>query len=449
MINKSLYIFVSKMFGYGIRLVLPYFLVRLLTQADFGAYRQFFLLEMYIGSLFALGLNQALYYFIPRDEANSGAYFLNTVLMNLIVFTTAFTFIGIFSTQLSHWLNMAILHDALWKLAVNGVLLVLAVACDCYLVARQRVKAAAVFEIVGQVLVSISCVSVAFATRSVQAILIGLAAARAAQLVSMMVYIHLKLNGLKAQHYFRGVREQIRYGVVLGAGGTLFTLMMRLHEFYVSRYFGTENYAIYSAGCTDLPFIQMFVQSLSVVALGQFALMEKEQDWEGIRKLWHRVLTSSYAVALPVVAFLLLVSKPLILFMFTDKYAAAVPIFQINTVAKIGLVFNSSLVLRAVRRNDMSMWANAVGLVMSPVLLYAGMKLGGMVGIVIAQAVIVVGCRLIGNVFMNRILERPLPYFVSVRDLFAFYRESWSKVRSMWMARRAGAPAAPGRTGDG
>lgn len=440
MINKSLYIFVSKMIGYGIRLVLPYFLVRLLTQADFGAYRQFFLLEMYIGSLFALGLNQALYYFIPRDEKNSGAYFLNTVLMNLIVFTTAFTFIGIFSKQLSQWLNMEILHEAFWKLAIYVVLLIIAVACDCYLVARQRVKAAAVFEVVGQVLVSIVCVAVAFATRDLQSILIGLVVARAIHMGSMMLYIHLSLHGLRAEHYFRGVREQIRYGVVLGAGGTLFSLMMRLHEFFVSRYFGTEKYAIYSAGCTDLPFIQMFVQSLAVVALGQFALMEKEKDWDGIRRLWRRVLTSSYAVALPVVVVLLLVSKPLILFMFTDKYADAVPIFQINTIAKIGLVFNSSLVLRAVRRNDMSIWANAIGLVMSPILLYAGMKLGGMVGIVIAQAVVVVGCRLVGNVFMNRIIPEPLPYFVGPRDLIGFYREAWVKamaIVSKWRTARA------------
>jgi hypothetical protein len=49
----------------------------------FGAYRQFFLLESYIGALFQLGLNQALYYLIPRDVQNAGSYFLNSVLMNV------------------------------------------------------------------------------------------------------------------------------------------------------------------------------------------------------------------------------------------------------------------------------------------------------------------------------------------------------------------------------
>lgn len=429
MLGKSLYIFASKMVGYGVRLILPYFLVRLLSVADFGAYRQFFLLEVYIAALFALGLNQALYYFIPRDERNAGAYFLNTVLMNVAIFTVAFIVIGAFAGPISRWLNMAILQDAFWELALYVVALMLTVACDCYLMARQRVKAAAAFEVVGQVVVSLVCVAAAFATRSLEAVLVGLVVARAAQLVAMLLYIQFGLRGFRAERYFFGIREQIRYAVVLGAGGTLFSMMMRLHEFFVSRYFGTEAYAVYSAGCTDLPFIQMFVQSLAVVALGQFALMEKENDWDGILRLWKRVLTSSYAVALPVIAFLLLVSKPLILFMFTDKYAAAIPIFQINTIAKIGLVFNSSLVLRAMRRNDVSTWVAAGALALSPVFLYTGMELGGMVGIVIAQAVVLVGCRLVANMCMNRISPIHLPYLVGIGDLAAFYRESWFTLR--------------------
>ena len=91
LLNSSLYIFGSKLVGYAIRLVLPFFLIRLLSVSDFGAYRQFFLLESYIGALFQLGLNQALYYLIPRDLQNAGSYFLNSVLMNVLVFAIAFS----------------------------------------------------------------------------------------------------------------------------------------------------------------------------------------------------------------------------------------------------------------------------------------------------------------------------------------------------------------------
>lgn len=436
MLNQSLYIFASKIASYGVRLLLPYFLVRLLSVSDFGAYRQFFLLEMYIGALFQLGLTQALYYFIPRDVRNAGAYLLNSVLMNLLIFGIGFTVVGLASHPISRWLNMAILKDAFWMLALYSVTMILAISCDTYLIARQKVKISAAFEVLGQTLASVVCVAVAFWTRRLDAILVGLVAARIVQLAAMLAFIHWRMHGFRSERYFFGIRAQIRYGVVLGASGTLFTMLVRMHEFFVSRYYGTEAYGIYSAGCTELPIIQIFVQSIAAVALGQFAKLEQDNDWEGIRTLWRRVLTSSYAVALPVIAVLLLVSKPLVLFMFTDTYAQAIPIFQVNTVAKFGLVFNAALVLRAMNRNDISIWTNAIPLVVAPVLLYVGMKLGGMVGIITAHAILMIGCRLLSNVFMNRVIPAPLPYVVRPSELLDFYRESWLKVRSRLSSRR-------------
>ena len=444
MLNQSLYIFSSKMAGYLIRLALPYFLVRLLTVSDFGAYRQFFLLEMYIAGLFQLGLTQALYYFIPRDIRNAGAYLLNSVLMNLAVFGIAFTGIRLAVGPLSRWLNIAILQDAFWQLAAYVMIMVLTIACDCYLVARQRVKVSAFFEIAGQTLSSLLCVIAAFVARRLDAILIALVIARGIQLLGMLAFIHWRIHGFRAERYFFGIREQLRYGVVLGASGTLFSLMLRLHEFFVSRYYGTEGFGIYSAGCTELPFIQMFTQSLAAVALGQFAKLEQENDWEGIRRLWHRFLVSSYAVALPVVALLLLVSKPLVLFMFTDTYAAAVPIFQINTLARLGLVFNAALVLRAVNRNDVSIWTTAVTLAAAPVLLWVGNEVAGMVGIIAANGILMLGCRLGGNIIMNRIIPVRLPYVVSPKDLLEFYHESWTKGRATLASLRHRGTAADG-----
>ncbi|HQN00480.1 MAG TPA: lyase family protein, partial [Candidatus Hydrogenedentes bacterium] len=155
---------------------------------------------------------------------------------------------------------------------------------------------------------------------------------RALQLLGMVAVIHLRLRGFHAERYFVGVRNQVRYGMVLGVAGTLWSMVARLHDFFVSRYYGTEAYAVYSAGCTEIPIAQVFTQAVAVVALGQFALLEQNQDWAGIRRLWHRVLTSSYAILLPTTILLVAVARPLVVFMFTATYAGAVPIFQINTL---------------------------------------------------------------------------------------------------------------------
>lgn len=424
MLRSSLYIMFSKLIGYGIRLVLPYFLVRLMTVADFGAYRQFFLLEVYVGTLFQLGLNQALYYFIPRDPRNAGAYFINSILMNLVVFGVAFLGIGMFAAPLGEWLNMAILRDAFWYLTGHTILVMLTTACDCFLMARQQIRASAVFEISGQVLASIGTVAAAWATRRLDAVLLALVVARGIQLAAMLIHIHWRLKGFAAERYFAGLREQLRYGVALGLAGTFGSLLMRLHDFFVSRYYGTETYAIYSVGCTEIPVVQIFTQSLAVVALGQFANLEKQQDWAGIRDLWSRVLASTYAVTIPTVIVLLLVARPLVIIMFTDAYADAVPIFRANTVLKLHLLFNATLVLRAMNRNDVSIWVNGAVLLAAPMLLYGGMKAWGLVGIITAQAVLMVASRVIPVMVLNRLAPVRLAYAAPWREVTGFYRQS-------------------------
>lgn len=444
MLNKSFYLFGTKLFGYGLRLVVPYFLVRQLSVADFGAYRQFFLMEAYADALFQLGLNQALYYFVPRDMRNAGAYLLNSVAMNCIIFSVAFGLLGTFSGKVAAWLNMAVVHDAFGLLAAYIIVKMLIASADAYLTARNCVRAAGLFDVLGQALASAGCVAAAFATGGLMAVLAALVAARAVQLVAMAAYIQFALRGFRADRYFFGIGEQIRYGFVLGMAGTLMTQLMRLHDFFVSRYYGTEAYAVYSAGCTEIPVIQLFTQSVAVVALGQFALLEQQGDWEGIRRLWRRVLTSSYAITIPAVIGFLLLGRIVIGVMFTRAYLAAVPVFAVNSVLKIGLIFNATLVLRAMRRNDITIWVNAISLVLAIPFLYAGMKLGGTLGIISAQALLIIGSRIVSVAVMNRVVPEPLPYFVSPGELRDFYRESWAKLRTRLRARPASAPGPAG-----
>ncbi|MBK8019084.1 MAG: oligosaccharide flippase family protein [Betaproteobacteria bacterium] len=438
MLTSSLYLFMSKVLGYGMRLLLPLVLVRLLTVYDFGSYRQFFLLESYIGALFQIGLNQALFYLVPRDVENAGSYFINSIIMNVIAFAVIFAVIGLNLDVLSGFLKMSVLRDEFWVLAAYVITLILTIGCDCFLAARQRVKAAAAFEVGGQILVSGISVMAAYITRDLHTVLVSLVVGRLLQLIGMLAFIQVRLHGFRSSRYFFAIREQIRYSVILGAGGTLITMLARLHEFMVSRYYGTEGFAVYSAGCTEIPIIQMFVQSVAVVALGQFAALEQRNDWAGIRALWRRVMASSYAVTLPVTLVFVLFAKPLVVAMCTSTYEDAAPIFQMNALTKIALIYNYTLVLRAINRNDVTVWVNVATLVVAPFALYGGMVIGGMVGIIAVQVPLMLGTRWVGMIIMNRLIAEPMPFLVSPAEIGGFYAELWRKAKSMGVRLGAG-----------
>lgn len=439
MLSRSLYLFVSKVVGYGIRLVLPYVLVRLLDKADFGAYRQFFLLEVIIATIFQFGVNQALYYFIPRDEKNAGAYFLNSILLNLVIFGLALTGISFFAPALSERLQMPVLTDYFPQLATYTLIIMLISSADCYLTARQKIKQSAFFEISGQVIASIATLIAAFTSRQLGTIVTALVLGRLLHLLLMVGYVQFRLRGFVALSYFFNLWPQVRYGLVLGVGGTFWTLLQRLHEVMVSSHYGPETYAVYSAGCTSIPFLNFYIQSLAVVSLGRFAAMDKERDHGGTRELWHKILVGQYAAAIPITLFLLAISKPLVLFIFTHDYAGAINIFRVNTLSQLFLIWNATLVLRAMGRNDVSLYLNLVLLIAAPLLLHLAIVRYGMLGAISTQFVLLLGGRLIATAILNRVSGLKLSYVVSPRELFRFYRQSLVKLRDKLNELRASA----------
>ncbi len=437
MLNRSLYIFVSKMFSYGTRILLPYFLVRLLTKTEFGTYRQFFLLQALITALFQFGLNQGLFYFVPRNRERASTYFVNTLFLNLCIFGTTFLLIRWRLDDVSGLLHMAVLRDFFPQLAVYTVLIIFIVAGDSFLLAQQKVLPSVLAEVGGTLLTAGLTLAAAFRTRDLETIIMALLLGRSLHLLFLGSYIHFRLAGFHVYQFLDGLREQVRYSIVLGLGGTLGTLVLRFHELFVSRFYGPAGYAVYSAGCTELPVLQLYMQSVAMVALGQFALLEKQRDWEGIRRLWREVTVNMYAVGVPVILLLLLVSKPLILFLFTEKYAAAIAIFRINTLVKLNFLLNATLVLRAVNRNDITVKTHLTMLLVAPFILYVGMKVAGMVGIIAAHALLYVGGRFALMNRLNRITGLHLIYVPPVREVLGFYRSLPTRATQWWRNRLA------------
>lgn len=427
MLSNSIYLFLSKVFGYGIRILLPVFLVRILSKEDFGAYNQFFLLEILIQSLFQMGIIQSLFYFVPRDKKNAGGYLLNSLLLNVLIYSLAYAVVWVFRDQVAHELGMAIITRYFWYMAIYSMLMMLNVALVSYFSARNEIIEASVLTVLREIIASIATLLAAFKFRSLDSIFLALIIARGLTLVVGMAYVHFKIHGFRSERYFFGIGEQIRYGLVLGLGGAIGTLALKFHEMTVTRNYDLETYAVYAAGLKQIPILQFFGQSISAVALSQFALLVKKDDWDGVRKLWDKVQGTMYGVGLPIAIILLAVSKPLVHLMFTSEYADAVSIFRINTLGTLALILNSTLVLRAMDRNDVTLKINVIMLILLPPALYGGMKLGGLDGIIAAHTVILLASKAAAQAYLNRLAPVYLPYVAPWRSIGDFYIRSWAR----------------------
>ncbi len=431
MLRQSSYIFVAKVLGYGLRILLPAFLVRELTKSDFGSYSQFFLIEVLFQTIFQLGVNQSQFFFIPKDPKNAGGIFLNSLLLNLCLFVMAYSAIALFRFQISNFLNMPVLVNLFWHLAAYSFLLMITVCAATYLMSRKLFKQAAVFEVATQIIVSIATLIAAILTQDLRNIILALILARLCSLIIVLVYIHLRLRGFESERYFFGIKSQILYGVTLGVSGMLWTFLMRMHELSVGRFYDLETYAVYAAGSKQIPILLFFTQSITPVALVRFAQLKADNDWEGIQKLWDKLLGMSFGFGIPLTVFVILVAKPLVTLMYTSEYSDAIIVYQLSAVAALFQLITPARVLRAMDRNDISLKVHAAVFVILPFALYIGKSIAGIYGIIGAHAFMLISARVLTLFILNKITPVNLRYFPPIADVLIFYQETLIKGRML------------------
>ena len=102
----------------------------------------------------------------------------------------------------------------------------------------------------------------------------------------IIAVVQFRCHGFRAERYFTGIPAQLRSGLVLGIGGSLWVLQSRIHELFISRYFGQENYAVYSAGCT-------LTSDYNIFYLGDGLDGGRVIAWNGLWMTWDQYYASS------------------------------------------------------------------------------------------------------------------------------------------------------------
>src|SRR2546428_13916956 len=70
----------GRIVGFAVAFCLPIVLVRVFGPAEFGTYKQLFLIHGTLLGIAQLGMAESLYYFLPNASQNGGRYVLNATL---------------------------------------------------------------------------------------------------------------------------------------------------------------------------------------------------------------------------------------------------------------------------------------------------------------------------------------------------------------------------------
>lgn len=329
--QKTVALSLASMFGSLLSLVLSMIMARVLSKTELAAYNQTFMVLTTLSPFLLLGIPSGIYYVLTRNEGRTRAVVHEAVLCVLGSCTVFALFLLLGgSSFLGRAFQNGQLRGYLYWLIPCAVFSVLfSVAMTVY-VYYDRVSLSAKLNVINTIFTAV-CVIVAvllcgtafsgIAAHVAATVLVG-----AAAIVLLFCYIVPADDGR-----IRGdsIRQLLKISVPLGLASMVGTLDSYLDKWIVSAMLSPETYAVFANGAHEIPFIGAITGAITTVILVDMTRACKDGDYAQALQLFRGAAEKTSMILLPIMMLLLVLSEPLIAFLYTDAYLGAVNVFRV------------------------------------------------------------------------------------------------------------------------
>jgi O-antigen/teichoic acid export membrane protein len=359
---------------------LPLILTRLLPQAEFGTYKQIWLVVTTAYFMLQLGLAQSLYYFLPRKDGRQQAWLTQASisLLTLGILCGA----GLYGARFAiarQFANPELAGFGL-PMALITLLMIAAAPLEISLTAEGRVRTAAWVIFLSDAL---------RVAGSVVPLFLGLGL----QGFFWAYVIHGALRfTLQCFYFFRRgrprmdwglMREQLAYALPFGAAVLLDIPQRTFHQWAVGWTVDAAAFAIYAQGCFQVPIINLLYAPISDIL--QVRLAEPGGHEQKVH-LFHDANLRLAAVFFPFTAGMAAAASLFVPALFTHLYDASVPIFRVAILITPFAALPLDGVLRAMGRTKYLFRVFLVRLVLTVPMVLVGLRLFGMIGAIAGHA---------------------------------------------------------------
>lgn len=382
--NRAAILTLSRLTNYGLVLISPIILVRLLTVEQFGRYREFLLYASVLQSIAVFSINDSVLYCIPANPASRWRTVRQTAA--LIACSTLITVAA-----------LALLDRASGGRVVGSLLLPICLYTlfysnldfwDYYWVATDRPSLIFVYtscRLAARIAVAIATAAL---THDVRAIIWALIALEGVRVLGAAIVMAMSDRSAAEPTLREPWREQLRYCLPSGTASVLSTLKSNLASIVVAKALGAIAFAQYAIGKFGEPVVITLRNSVSSVVLPE--MVERGQSSRGESlALWKRATVVNTILLFPVVAIVLRFAHPLIDTVFGRSYAPAALVLQIYMLGVVRECFDFAPALRAINRTRPLVGSNVASLAACGLMLAILIPMGA--GVAGAMAAVVTG----------------------------------------------------------
>ena len=398
---------VGRTIGFAASFIIPVLLVRTFNQAEFGTYKQLFLIYGTLYGLAQLGMAESLYYFVPRKPQEAGPYVANTLITLMFAGMACLGLLWFTEDRIVAWLSNPQLADHVVLIGAYLMLMLVSAAFEIVMVARKQHLTAAWTYGASDVARTILLVIPAFLHGGLRAVLWGGVAFGTVRIIAMVHWLRREY-GPELRPNRKLWKYQLAYALPFALAVGIEVLQTNLHSYVVASKFDASTFAIYAVGCLQIPLVDLITTSAANVMMVKMAEEGLHEQHSTALELWHHTMSRLALLIFPLAVVLLLLSRDVIVTLFTSTYVASVPIFMAWTLTIIPAVFCVDAVLRAYAQTRFLFAMNVIRLALVVALISWCLSTFGLVGAVLVTLLATTAVRIISIGRIAYLLKAPV-----------------------------------------
>jgi len=389
--------------GLVVAFAIPLVLARVFDQAEFGTYKQLFLIYTTLFGLAQIGMAESLYYFVPRETSAAGRFVANSLLALAAIGLTAVAILTVERNQIAAWLTNSALAPHLPAIGWYLAFMLASAVFEIVLLSRKRNGTAAWAYALSDI-ARAACMTIpAIFAWGLGGVMAGAVAFAASRLVFTLVAMVAEFRGTLRPD-FLVLRRQLAYALPFAIAVGIEVLHINWHQYAVAARFDAASFAIYAVGCLQVPVVDLIVGSTCNVMMVEMAAVQG-RDNGAARWLWHETMGRLAFMIFPLAAFLIVMAREIIVLLFTSRYEASVPIFMLWSLTMLASVFLVDGVLRAFAQTKYLLAQNVIHLAIVASLAGTFLTLFGLQGAVLITLFATLVVRSIAVVRISHLMQ--------------------------------------------
>lgn len=308
-------------------------LVRLISQEDFGAWRQFMVLANIAWNIAIFGLPRSLmYFFSTAPAAEQGAIARRTLWLTIgigIIATLVFYF-GL-SVAAARFDSPGLADEALLFSTFLGLNFPTMIAIGLFIAANRRGLSASV-RVALSMLKLAALIVLVWGDASLHTFLIVMNGFAVAQCAVLLV-LYMKVAGPLQVPLWQNFRAQWKYSADVTVQTMAGQVAAEMDKLLVSAAYSPSRFGAYSVGARELPLVPMVPYAITDSISPDLSRFSVAGNFQEFRELWHRWVRRAALLMYPIFALVLFQHKEIVTILYTADYLeGALPMLIVGCV---------------------------------------------------------------------------------------------------------------------